>query len=56
MEKVDDQSSSMIWADQGKTMGLKVQVKEKMWREQASVLVHRDEDPAISYSLELEGK
>ncbi|KAI4280569.1 MAG: hypothetical protein L6R38_004365 [Xanthoria sp. 2 TBL-2021] len=54
MEKVDDQSSSMIWADQGKTMGLKVQVKEKMWREQASVLVHRDEDPAISYSLELE--
>ncbi|KAL8983246.1 MAG: hypothetical protein Q9205_002464 [Flavoplaca limonia] len=50
----DHQSSSMIWADQGKTMGLKVRVKEKKWRGAAPVLIHRDEDPAISYSLELE--
>ncbi|KAL8769739.1 MAG: hypothetical protein Q9209_004355 [Squamulea sp. 1 TL-2023] len=54
-EQVDDESSSMIWADQGKTMGLKVRVKEKRWRGNAPILVHRDEDPAISYSLELEG-
>lgn len=53
--EVDHQSSSMIWADQGKTMGLKVRVKEKKWRGAAPVLIHRDEDPAISYSLELEG-
>ena len=56
IEKLDNQPSSMIWADQGKTMGLKVRVKEKKWRGQAPVLIHRDEDPAISYSLELEGK
>ncbi|KAI4229218.1 MAG: hypothetical protein L6R36_001067 [Xanthoria steineri] len=54
MENVDGQAHSMIWADQGKTMGLKVQVKRKKWRGQAPVLVHRDEDPAISYSLDLE--
>ena len=56
MENVDGQAHSMIWADQGKTMGLKVRVKRKKWRGQAPVLVHRDEDPAISYSLDLEGK
>ncbi|KAL8919782.1 MAG: hypothetical protein Q9172_004811 [Xanthocarpia lactea] len=50
----DNQSSSTIWADQGKTVGLKVRVKENKWKGKAPILVHRDEDPAISYSLELE--
>ncbi|KAL8697465.1 MAG: hypothetical protein Q9224_002296 [Gallowayella concinna] len=53
--EIDEQSGSIIWADEGKTMGLKVRVKERKWRGKAPVLVHRDEEPAISYSLELEG-
>ncbi|KAL8789159.1 MAG: hypothetical protein Q9213_001266 [Squamulea squamosa] len=54
-EQVECEPSSMIWADQGKTIGLKVRVKENKWRGNAPVLVHRDEDPAISYSLEFKG-
>lgn len=55
-EYVGGRSSSMIWADRGKTMGLKVRVKERKWRGDAPILVHKNEDPAISYLLELEGK
>lgn len=53
---LDDQSNSIVWADQGKTLGLKVRVKQKMWRRDAPILIHRDEDQVVSYSLELEGK
>ncbi|KAL8735205.1 MAG: hypothetical protein Q9166_001081 [cf. Caloplaca sp. 2 TL-2023] len=54
--EVDNQSSSTIWVDQGRTMGLKVRVKERKWKGTAPILMHKDEDPAISYSLDLEGK
>lgn len=50
------QSEPIIWADSGKTLGLRVRVKENKWRKDAPIIVHRDEDQAISYSLELEGK
>ncbi|KAL8672220.1 MAG: hypothetical protein Q9168_003322 [Polycauliona sp. 1 TL-2023] len=53
-KEIDNQLSSMIWADEGKTMGLKVRVKEKKWRGAAPIMIHKDEDPAISYSLELQ--
>ena len=46
----------MLWVDQNKIVGLKVQVKERNWRRDAPVLLHRDEDQAVSYSLELEGE
>ncbi|KAI4128430.1 MAG: hypothetical protein LQ338_002752 [Usnochroma carphineum] len=48
------QSEPIIWADSGKTLGLRVRVKENKWRKDAPIIVHRDEDQAISYSLELE--
>ncbi|KAI4288684.1 MAG: hypothetical protein L6R35_002051 [Caloplaca aegaea] len=52
----DSESNGMIWADPGKTLGLKVRVKENKWRTDAPILLHRDEEHAISYSLELEGR
>ena len=54
--KLDYQSNSIIWADHGKTLGIRVRVKEHKWKRNTSILIHRDEDEAIDYSLELEGK
>ncbi|KAL8934623.1 MAG: hypothetical protein Q9216_005812 [Gyalolechia sp. 2 TL-2023] len=56
-ERSDMESDSIIWADQGKTLGLKARVKETTMRKNAPILLHRDElggeDLAVSYSLEL---
>ncbi|KAL9015242.1 MAG: hypothetical protein Q9173_000128 [Seirophora scorigena] len=52
----DSASKCMIWADPGKTLGLKVRVKENKWKTGAPILLHKDEEQAISYSLELEGR
>ncbi|KAL8994176.1 MAG: hypothetical protein Q9188_007141 [Gyalolechia gomerana] len=53
------ESDSIIWADEVKTLGLKVRVKETNLRKNAPILLHRDElgdeDLAVSYSLELNG-
>ncbi|KAL8709322.1 MAG: hypothetical protein Q9220_005915 [cf. Caloplaca sp. 1 TL-2023] len=55
VEGLDDlQSSSIVWADQGKTVGLRVKVTEKRWRRDVPIIMHKDEDQPISYSLELE--
>ncbi|KAL9600324.1 MAG: hypothetical protein Q9219_003274 [cf. Caloplaca sp. 3 TL-2023] len=51
---LDGQSDSMIWVDQGKTLGLRVRVKETKWRRETPILIHKDEDQAISYTLEFE--
>lgn len=51
-----DELAPMVWADQGRTLGLKVRVKERQWRKDVPILVHKDEDQAVSYSLDLEGK
>lgn len=50
------ETDKMLWVDQNKVVGLRVRVEEKKGRRDLPVLVHKDEDQAISYSLELEGK
>ena len=50
------EAERMLWVDQNKMVGLKVRVQERKWRREAPILLHRDEDQAISYTLELEGK
>ncbi|KAL8813918.1 MAG: hypothetical protein Q9223_006821 [Gallowayella weberi] len=54
--EMDKQSGSIIWADKGKTLGLKVRVMERKLTGKAPILVHRDEEPVVSYLLGLEGK
>ncbi|KAL8938395.1 MAG: hypothetical protein Q9211_003225 [Gyalolechia sp. 1 TL-2023] len=58
-EGSDIESDSIIWADQGQTLGLKVRAKETNLRKNTPILLHRDElgdeDLAVSYSLELKG-
>ena len=44
-----------LWLDNRKNVGLRVRVTEKKWRRAAPVLLHRDEDPAVSYLVEYEG-
>jgi len=53
---MDSHTNSLVWVDQNKIAGLKVRVKERNWRRDYPVLLHKDEDQAVSYSLELEGK
>ena len=50
------ETDKMLWVDQNKVVGLRVRVEEKKGRRDLPILVHKDEDQAISYSLELEGK
>ena len=45
----------LVWVDQNRVAGLKLRVKERKWRRDNPILVHKDEDQAVSYSLELEG-
>ena len=45
----------LVWVDSNHVSGLKVKVKERKWRRDTPVLLQRDEDVAVSYSLELEG-
>ncbi|KAK7928248.1 F-box domain-containing protein [Apiospora marii] len=47
--------SAILWADSKQNCGLRMRVVEKT-DEQAPVLVAADDDPAISYKLEFEGK
>ena len=51
-----DQSRRLMWADQENNVGLRVRAHERKWRRNAPVLMHQDEDQAVSYSLELAGK
>ena len=52
----DFETDDMLWIDQNKTVGLKVRVKERKGRKDLPILIHKDEDQAISYSLEIEGE
>ena len=49
------EDDSILWMDQNKVAGLQVRVQERGWRKDAPILLHRDEDQAVSYSLELQG-
>ena len=46
----------IIWVDSSKNVGIRVQVQEQKWQRSLPVLMHTDEDQAVSYSLQLEGK
>jgi hypothetical protein len=56
----DDAASSKeartLWVDDKKNIGLRVRIKQNEWqRREIPILVHRDEDPAVSYAMEYEG-
>ena len=44
-----------LWVDRRRNVGIRVRIKEKNWKRDVPVLLHRDEDPAVTYSMEYEG-
>ena len=54
--ELGSEADEMLWIDQKKIIGLKVRVEERKGRKHMPILLHKDEDQAISYTLELEGK
>ncbi|KAG8531681.1 uncharacterized protein KY384_003313 [Bacidia gigantensis] len=55
--KVDQaKASQLIWIDDGtKIAGLDIELKELKWNRTAPILMDRDEERNISYSIELKG-
>ena len=57
-ENVDNNNiaSRTLWVGNRKDVGIRVKIQEKTWRQNAPLLLLRDEDPAVSYSMEYEGR
>ena len=51
-----EQSRRLMWVDPENNVGLRVLAHERKWMRNAPILIHQDEDQAISYSLELVGR
>ena len=49
-------ADEILWIDLNKIVGLRVRVEERKGRKDLPILLHKDEDQAISYTLELQGK
>lgn len=53
---IQQDEDDVLWVNNKKTVGLKLRVKEKKWnRPMLPVLMHRDEEGAVSYEVEIEG-
>ena len=52
----EDGETRTLWLDAQENVGIRVRVTERSWRRAAPVLLHRDEDPAVSYLVEYEGE
>ncbi|KAI9848822.1 MAG: hypothetical protein M1837_006338 [Sclerophora amabilis] len=50
----EDADDRMLWVDSGKNVGMRVRVKERRWRREQPILMHRDEEVPVSYSLDHE--
>ena len=49
--------AQLLWVDEStKRAGLDVEVREKRWRSAMPILISRDEDQALSYSMDLQGQ
>ncbi|MCJ1405903.1 hypothetical protein MMC11_009134 [Xylographa trunciseda] len=54
VEEVDAGARS-LWVDSRKNVGIRVRIKQRSWKQDVPVLLHADEDPAVSYVMEFEG-
>ena len=50
-----DDGANMLWVDDRKDVGIRVRVKENSWKRNGPILLLKDEDPAVSYTIEYEG-
>ena len=54
-DELGHEAERMLWIDQNRVVGLRLRVEERKGRTKLPILYRKDEDQAISYSLELEG-
>lgn len=53
---IQQDEDDVLWVNNKKIVGLKLRVREKKWnRPMLPVLMHRDEEGAVSYEVEIEG-
>lgn len=45
----------MLWVDIRRNVGIRVRIKVRKWGRDMPLLLYRDEDPAVTYSMEYEG-
>ncbi|KAI9821286.1 MAG: hypothetical protein M1827_004022 [Pycnora praestabilis] len=45
----------ILWVDIREDVGFRLRVKERRWRPNLPILLHKDEDVAVSYQIEYEG-
>ena len=53
--EVAETEPGTLWIDKCQNVGVRVRIAEKKWMRNAPVLLHRDEDPAVTYTMEYEG-
>ncbi|MCJ1245005.1 hypothetical protein MMC30_002206 [Trapelia coarctata] len=44
----------MLWVDSRQNVGIRVRIKEMKWARDMPILLHQNEDPAVTYSMEYE--
>ena len=49
-----DAGARTLWVDNHKNVGIRVRIKQRIWRD-VPVILHSDEDPAVSYDMTYEG-
>ena len=52
---VDDPAECLVWVGKGQNIAIRVRIKEEKWRQNAPLLLYKDEYPAVSYSMDYEG-
>lgn len=52
----EKRDSVLKWIDDNKKAGMKIRVEERKLKREAPLLLRTDEDHAVSYSMELQGK
>ncbi|MCJ1485059.1 hypothetical protein MMC06_005232 [Schaereria dolodes] len=45
---------NILWINPGKTVGIRIRIHERKWRHDGPILVHKDEEIAVSYVMEYE--
>ncbi|MCJ1321396.1 hypothetical protein MMC15_006740 [Xylographa vitiligo] len=48
-----DAGARTLWVDNHKNVGIRVRIKQRIWRD-VPVILHSDEDPAVSYDMTYE--
>ena len=52
---LEDKNASVLWANDGEQLGIRLKVKQKSWRRDMPLIVNVDEDDSVLYEIQYEG-